>query len=77
MTIAGVSVGGLNPAQASQRLLEAYTSPIEVRYNDAVIHIDPGTVGFQVDVETMLAAADLSRTGGFSKPELEHLHIGC
>lgn len=64
MTIAGVSVGGLNPAQASQRLLEVYTSPIEVRYNDAVIHIDPSAVGFQVDVETMLAAADLSRTGG-------------
>ncbi|MDO8755069.1 MAG: hypothetical protein Q7J80_14320, partial [Anaerolineales bacterium] len=64
MTIAGVSVGGLNPAQASQRLLEVYTSAIEARYNEAVIHIDPGTVGFQVDVETMLAAADLRRTGG-------------
>lgn len=64
MTIAGVTVGGLNPAQASQRILEVYTSPIEAFYNDAVIHIDPGTVGFQVDVETMLAAADLRRTGG-------------
>lgn len=64
MTIAGVPVGGLSPAQASQRLLEVYTSPIEARYGDAVIQIDPGAVGFQVDVETMLAAADLSRTGG-------------
>jgi beta-lactamase class A len=64
MTIAGVPVGGLSPAQASQRLLEVYTSPIEAKYNDAVIHIDPGAVGFQVDVETMLAAADLTRTGG-------------
>jgi len=64
MTIAGIPVGGLNPAQTSQRLLEVYTSPIEVYYNDAIIHIDPGTVGFEVDVETMLAAADLSRTGG-------------
>ncbi|MDP1714875.1 MAG: serine hydrolase [Anaerolineales bacterium] len=64
MTIAGVSVGGLNPAQTSQRLLEVYTSPIEALYNQAVIHIDPGAVGFQVDVETMLAAADLRRTGG-------------
>ncbi len=64
MTIAGVPVGGLTPAQASQRLLEVYTSPIEVKYSDAIIHVDPGVVGFQPDVETMLAAADLSRTGG-------------
>ena len=64
MTIAGVPIGGLTPAEASQRLLEVYTSPIEVLYNDAVIHIDPAVVGFQPDIETMLAAADLSRTGG-------------
>jgi beta-lactamase class A len=64
MTVAGVPVGGLSPAQASQRLLEVYTSPIEATYNDAIIHIDPVAVGFQVNVETMLAAADLSRTGG-------------
>ena len=64
MTIGGVPVGGLTPAQTSQRLLEVYTSPIEIYYNDAIIHIDPGAVGFEVDIETMLAAADLSRTGG-------------
>ena len=64
MTIAGVSVGGLTPTEASQRLLEVYTSPVEILYNDAVIHVDPGVVGFQADIETMLAAADLSRTGG-------------
>ena len=63
MSIAGVPVGGLTPAEASQRLLEVYTSPVEVLYNDAIIHIDPGVVGFEADVETMLAAADLSRTG--------------
>lgn len=63
MTIAGVPVGGLTPTAASQRLLEVYTSPVEVLYNDAIIHIDPAVVGFQADVETMLAAADLSRTG--------------
>jgi hypothetical protein len=63
MFIAGVYTGGLTPAEASQRLLEVYTSPIEMLYNDAVIHIDPAVIGFQLDVETMLAAADLSRTG--------------
>lgn len=64
MSIAGVPVGGLTPAGASQRLLEVYTSPVEILYNDAVIHIDPSVVGFEADIETMLAAADLSRTGG-------------
>jgi beta-lactamase class A len=63
MSIAGVPAGGLTPTEASQRLLEVYTSPIEVLYNYAVIHIDPSVIGFQPDVETMLAAADLSRTG--------------
>jgi len=63
MTIGGVAVGGLTPVEASQRLLEVYTAPIEVVYNGAVIHIEPGVIGFQPDVETMLAAADLSRTG--------------
>ena len=64
MTIAGVPVDRLSPAEASQRLLEVYTSPVEVKYNEAVFHIDPGAVGFTVDIETMLAAADLTRTGG-------------
>jgi hypothetical protein len=63
MYIAGVSVSGLTPTEASQRLLEVYTSPIEMLYNDAVIHIDPAVIGFQPDIETMLAAADLTRTG--------------
>jgi hypothetical protein len=64
MTIGGVPVDGLSPAQASQRLLEVYTSPIEASYGPASFYIDPGNVGFQIDMETMLAAADLSRTGG-------------
>jgi hypothetical protein len=63
MNIAGVPAGGLTPAEASQRLLEVYTSPIEMKYNNAVIHIEPAVVGFQPDIETMLAAADLSRMG--------------
>ena len=41
MTIAGVPVGGLNPAEASQRLLEVYTNPVEAQYAGSVIQIDP------------------------------------
>jgi len=70
MTIGGVSVGGVNAQESSQRLLAVYGSPIELRYNDAIIHLDPTVAGFELDIETMLAAADLERTsssfwGGF------------
>ncbi len=64
MTVGSVPVGGLSPSEASQRLLQVYNSPIEVNYGDSTFHIDPGAVGFTIDIETMLAAADLTRTGG-------------
>jgi beta-lactamase class A len=46
------------------KLHKVYTTPIQVQYNDASFYIDPNTIGFQIDMETMLAAADLTRTGG-------------
>jgi beta-lactamase class A len=64
MTIAGVPVGGLDPAAASQRLLELYTRPVEVHYGSAVIQIAPPILGFSADYDSMMAAADLVRTGG-------------
>ena len=64
MTIGGVPVGGLAPQEASERILLVYTTPIEARYGDDIIQIDPTVVGFEPDIEAMMAAADLSRTGG-------------
>jgi beta-lactamase class A len=64
MTIGGVPVGGLSPQEASERVLLVYTTPIETQYGENVIHIDPAVVGFEPDIEAMIAAADLSRTGG-------------
>jgi beta-lactamase class A len=64
MTIAGVPVGGVNPQIASERVLQVYSSPIEVQYTQAVIHIEPSVVGFELDMDNMIAAADLARTGG-------------
>ncbi len=64
MTIAGVQVGGVDPQIASQRVLQVYSSPIEVQYGDAIIHVDPTVVGFELDLDSMMAAADLARTGG-------------
>jgi len=63
MTIAGVPVGGLDPQAASQRVLQVYSSPIEIQYNGGVIQVDPTVIGFNMDLESMLADADLVRTG--------------
>ena len=62
MRLAGVPVGGLDRAQASQRVLEAYSVPIQLRYGDAVILLPPSTVDFQISIESMLALADVERT---------------
>ena len=64
MTIAGVQVGGVNPQIASERVLQVYSTPIEVQYGEAIIHVDPSLVGFELDMDSMMAAADLERTGG-------------
>jgi len=62
LTIAGIPVGNLDRQQAADRLLEVFTQPIEITYNEAVIHIDPVNVGFELDLDTMLAVADQVRT---------------
>ncbi len=63
MSIAGIPVGGLDPQSAAARILQTYNLPVELQYAGAVIHIDPALAGFEVNVESMLAAADLTRTG--------------
>ncbi len=70
MTIAGVPVGGVDAQTASERVLQVYSQPVEVHYAGEIIHITPPQVGFKIDIESMLAAADLARTtssfwGGF------------
>lgn len=62
MEVANVPVAGLTRQEAAQRLLEAYSQPVELRYDEAIIHLAPSTVGFELDLESMLAAADLERT---------------
>ena len=64
MKIAGVPVGGVDPQIASQRVLQVYSTPVEVQYGEAIIHVDPTVVGFDLDMDSMIAAADLARTGG-------------
>jgi beta-lactamase class A len=64
MTMGGVPVGGLDPQAASQRVLQVYSTPVEIQYGGGAIQVDPPVLGFEIDVDSMLAAADLARTGG-------------
>jgi beta-lactamase class A len=53
----------VEPQVAAQRLLQVYNTPVEIQYADSIIHMDPGVAGFQINTESMLADADLQRTG--------------
>lgn len=61
LTIAGIPVGHLDRQQAAERLQSAYSIPIEMHYGEAVIHLSPSTVGFELDIDSLLAAAELER----------------
>ena len=61
MVIAGVPVGGLDQQESAERLTQAYGVSVELHYKDAVIQIKPTVVGFELDLSSMLAAADLQR----------------
>ena len=62
LIVAGVPVGGLDRQQAGERLLEIYSIPVELYYGDAVIQLNPSVVDFRLEVENMLAVANLERT---------------
>ena len=64
LQIAGIPVGGLERQQTAQRLLEAYTLPVELHYGESLIQLDPAVIEYELDLETMLTAADLEREGG-------------
>jgi beta-lactamase class A len=61
MTIGGVPVAGLDQQAAAERLTQAYGIPVELHYGDAVIQARPAALGFELDLESMIAAADLQR----------------
>jgi beta-lactamase class A len=61
MTVAGISVGSLSRQQAVERLRGAYSIPVELYYGEAVIQLAPSTVGFELELDNMLAAAELER----------------
>ncbi len=63
MVIADVPVGGQDRATSAQRLLEVYSAtPVELHYGEEVIQLAPAVAEFELDLESMLAAADLARS---------------
>ena len=65
MTIAEIPVGGVDPQTASQRLIQIYNNtPVEIRVGDQIVQMKPSAAGFNINLESMLAAADYERTGG-------------
>ncbi len=63
LVIADVPAGGISRQTAAERLLEIYGLPVELHYGDALIDLDPAQVEFNLNLEGMIAAADLQRTG--------------
>jgi len=62
LMVAGVPVGGLDREQAAARLMETYSYPIEIKYSGSAILLTPSVVDFSLDVQNMLALANLERT---------------
>jgi beta-lactamase class A len=63
LSVAGVEVGGLDQTEAIERLLQVYSTPVEVIYRDQVIQISPAAAGFRLDTEALMGAAELERSG--------------
>lgn len=61
MIIAGVPVGSLDQQRAAERLVQSYSIPVELICGDAVIQVKPQVLGFELDLEAMMVAADLQR----------------
>lgn len=57
VSVAGVSVGGLSKREALTQLVAAYQKPVTLYYADSPIQLDPTSVGFSVNGESMLASA--------------------
>lgn len=63
-TVAGLPAGNRTPEEAGRQALIAYAlTPVELRYQGAVIHIDPAQAGQTVDAAGMVAEAKSTQQG--------------
>ena len=61
LQVGQVPIGGLTYTQAAERIYTVYRSPIEVTYGGNRIHVRPAVLGFEPQVDKMLAVADNQR----------------
>lgn len=59
--IANVPVGGLTLEEAADRLTQAYSVPIELHYRTEIIQVKPANLGFELNLNAMVTAADQER----------------
>jgi beta-lactamase class A len=57
ITVAQIPVGGLSAVEAQTRWEQAYAQPIQLNYQGSPILLDPASMGFRTNSETMLAEA--------------------
>lgn len=57
VTVAGVRVGGLSQLEAVARWEAVYTQPVTLYYGENPILLEPNSLDFRVNSETMLASA--------------------
>lgn len=72
--VAGVDVGGMSREEAAEALRDAYLTPIVLHHLEEQVEINPGDVGFNLDIETMLDQAETAKgTRPFGEGFVEYL----
>jgi beta-lactamase class A len=57
ITVGGIAVGGLSPTDARIVIEQTYAQPLVLYYGESPILLDPASIGFRLDIQTMLADA--------------------
>lgn len=61
-SMGGVDVGNMTPDAAREAVAAAYNQPIAIYHGEAMVQLNPPDVGFTLDIEAMIAAAEQTRT---------------
>lgn len=75
LVVADIDVSNLSPTEARILWERAYAQPVILYYGDSPIVLDPSTVGFRPNIQTMLASAQNINTalGSFWERFIQHL----
>lgn len=61
LKVAGIPIGGLDNTQAAQLITKTFSQPIELKFSESIIQVRPSVLGFEADIDKMLAVADKQR----------------